>query len=32
MCKNITGHPNGFTYYGDTPEFIKGKKYPYGVW
>ncbi|MFP2421413.1 DUF2931 family protein [Pseudescherichia vulneris] len=32
MCKNITGHPNGFIYYGDTPEFIKGKKYPYGVW
>ncbi|HHA1914433.1 TPA: DUF2931 family protein [Enterobacter asburiae] len=32
MCKNITGHPNGFTYYGHTPEFIKGKKYPYGTW
>ncbi|ECG8593541.1 DUF2931 family protein [Salmonella enterica subsp. salamae] len=32
MCKNITNHPDGYIYYGDTPDFIKGKKYPYGEW
>ena len=32
MCKDINNHPNGYVYYGDTPEFIKGKKYPYGNW
>ncbi|WP_455916524.1 DUF2931 family protein [Pantoea agglomerans] len=31
-CKGITRHPNGYVYYGETPEFIKGKKYPYGNW
>jgi hypothetical protein len=31
-CKGITRHPNGYVYYGDTPEFIKGKTYPYGNW
>jgi hypothetical protein len=29
-CKGITQHPNGYVYYGETPEFIKEKKYPYG--
>jgi len=32
LCKGITKHPNGYKYYGDTPEFIKNKVYPYGVW
>ncbi len=32
MCKGVTGHPDGYVYYGDTPEFIKGKTYPYGSW
>ena len=32
MCKNITRHPDGYVYYGETPDFIKGKKYPYGNW
>lgn len=32
MCKEVTGHPDGYVYYGDTPDFIKGKKYPYGSW
>jgi len=32
MCKGVTKHPNGFVYYGETPGFIKGKKYPYGAW
>ncbi|WP_456311069.1 DUF2931 family protein [Serratia proteamaculans] len=32
LCKGITRHPDGYKYYGDTPEFIKGKVYPYGVW
>ncbi|WP_456309674.1 DUF2931 family protein [Serratia proteamaculans] len=32
LCKGITRHPNGYKYYGDTPEFIKDKVYPYGVW
>ncbi|MFW0701192.1 DUF2931 family protein [Pantoea sp. R13S299] len=32
ICKGITKHPNGYKYYGDTPDFIKGKKYPYGQW
>ncbi|AYP25336.1 DUF2931 family protein (plasmid) [Pantoea agglomerans] len=31
-CKGITDHPNGYVYYGETPEFIKGKSYPYGNW
>lgn len=31
-CKGITEHPNGYVYYGETPEFIKGKTYPYGSW
>ncbi len=31
-CKGITQHPNGYVYYGETPEFIKGKTYPYGNW
>ena len=31
-CKGITQHPNGYVYYGETPEFIKGKTYPYGEW
>ncbi|MDY1039338.1 DUF2931 family protein, partial [Lelliottia sp. CFBP8978] len=30
MCKGVTKHPNGYVYYGETPEFIKDKKYPYG--
>ena len=32
MCRGVTKHPNGYVYYGDTPEFIKGKTYPYGSW
>ncbi|MFP2421412.1 DUF2931 family protein [Pseudescherichia vulneris] len=32
MCKGVTGHPDGYVYYGDTPDFIKGKTYPYGNW
>ncbi|HHL2502100.1 TPA: type VI secretion protein, partial [Yersinia enterocolitica] len=32
ICKGITKHPNGYVYYGKTPEFIKGKTYPYGNW
>ncbi|WP_082203829.1 DUF2931 family protein [Winslowiella iniecta] len=32
ICKGITKHPNGYVYYGKTPEFIKGKTYPYGEW
>ena len=32
MCKGVTKHPDGYVYYGDTPEFIKDKKYPYGNW
>ena len=32
ICKGITQHPNGYKYYGDTPDFIKGKVYPYGNW
>jgi hypothetical protein len=32
ICKGITKHPNGYKYYGDTPDFIKGKTYPYGNW
>ncbi|ENF7814855.1 DUF2931 family protein [Enterobacter soli] len=31
-CKGITQHPYGYAYYGETPEFIKGKTYPYGEW
>ena len=31
-CKGITQHPYGYVYYGETPEFIKGKTYPYGQW
>lgn len=32
FCKDKTKHPNGYKYYGETSEFIKNKKYPYGVW
>ncbi len=32
MCKGVTGHPDGYVYYGDTPDFIKDKKYLYGIW
>jgi len=32
MCKGITQHPYGYVYYGGTPDFIKGKTYPYGEW
>ncbi len=32
ICRDITKHPNGYKYYGDTPAFIKGKTYPYGEW
>ncbi|HFK5773378.1 TPA: DUF2931 family protein [Enterobacter ludwigii] len=32
MCKGVTGHPDGYVYYGDTPDFIKDTKYPYGNW
>ncbi|WP_330983671.1 MULTISPECIES: DUF2931 family protein [Enterobacterales] len=31
-CKGVTQHPNGYVYFGETPEFIKGKTYPYGEW
>ena len=32
ICKGVTQHPNGYVYYGETPDFIKGKTYPYGSW
>ncbi|MEE4408007.1 MULTISPECIES: DUF2931 family protein [unclassified Serratia (in: enterobacteria)] len=32
LCDGVTRHPNGYKYYGETPDFIKGKKYPYGNW
>jgi hypothetical protein len=32
FCQGVTRHPNGYHYFGDTPEFIKGKTYPYGSW
>ena len=32
ICKGVTKHPNGYVYYGKTPDFIKGKTYPYGNW
>ncbi|MNG87593.1 hypothetical protein D3C79_464070 [compost metagenome] len=32
LCKGVTRHPNGYKYYGETPDFIKGKVYPYGNW
>ncbi|VEA68914.1 Protein of uncharacterised function (DUF2931) [Serratia plymuthica] len=32
LCEGVTRHPNGYKYYGETPDFIKGKKYPYGNW
>lgn len=32
LCRGVTKHPNGYKYYGDTPNFIKGKTYPYGNW
>lgn len=32
ICKGITKHPNGYVYYGKTPEFTKRKTYPYGNW
>jgi len=32
MCRGVTKHPDGYVYYGDTPDFIKDKTYPYGNW
>ncbi|RKR63749.1 hypothetical protein C7387_0413 [Yokenella regensburgei] len=32
FCQGITSHPNGYTYFAETPEYIKGKTYPYGSW
>ncbi|WP_455817173.1 DUF2931 family protein [Pseudomonas cerasi] len=32
MCRGVTKHPDGYVYYGYTPDFIKGKTYPYGNW
>ncbi|WP_413527890.1 DUF2931 family protein [Rahnella inusitata] len=32
VCRGITKHPDGYVYYGETPDFIKGKTYPYGSW
>ena len=34
MCKGVTksDFSYGYVYYGDTPDFIKGKIYPYGNW
>jgi len=32
ICRGITKHQNGYKYYGETPDFIKGKTYPYGNW
>ena len=32
VCRGITKHPDGYVYYGETPDFIKGKTYPYGEW
>ncbi len=32
ICRGVTKHPNGYKYYGDTPDFIRGKVYPYGSW
>ena len=32
ICKGVTKHPNGYKYYGETPDFIKGKTSPYGSW
>ncbi|MFW0765057.1 DUF2931 family protein [Trabulsiella odontotermitis] len=32
FCQGVTRHPNGYHYFGDTPQFIKGKTYPYGNW
>ena len=32
LCKDITRHPDGYTWFGETPEFVKGKTYPYGDW
>jgi Protein of unknown function (DUF2931) len=32
ICKDITQHPDGYEYYGETPDFIKDKTYPYGTW
>ena len=31
-CKGVTQYPNGYVYYGEIPEFIKVKTYPYGSW
>lgn len=31
-CKGITHHSSGYAYYGETLDFIKDKKYPYGEW
>ncbi|RKR63748.1 hypothetical protein C7387_0412 [Yokenella regensburgei] len=32
FCQGITNYPNGYSYFGETPEYIKGKTYPYGSW
>lgn len=32
ICKGVTNRPDDYVYYGDTPEFIKDKTYPYGNW
>jgi hypothetical protein len=32
FCQGITSHPNGYTYFAETPGYIKGKTYPYGSW
>lgn len=32
VCKGQSQHPDGYEYYGETPDFIKGKTYPYGSW
>ncbi|MEW7311628.1 DUF2931 family protein [Buttiauxella gaviniae] len=32
VCKGMSKHPEGYEYYGETPDFIKGKTYPYGAW
>lgn len=32
MCKGITGGDYSYEYSNTTKEFIKGKKYPYGLW
>ena len=32
ICKGITRFSHGYEYGKDTENFIKGKKYPYGLW